>query len=118
MIRCTVVLLNTRKGQQSHLLNTSRKTVVCLAYSPDGKYLVTGECGHQPALRVWDMSQPSLPAVAELMGHKYGVNCVVSALTLNYFFSFSFLLKDNSFLNFINSCPREIPMFFHIFMTV
>lgn len=79
MIRCTVVLLNTRKGTQSHLLNTSRKTVVCLAYSPDGKYLVTGECGHQPALRVWDMSQPSLPAVAELMGHKYGVNCVVRA---------------------------------------
>jgi len=91
-----VVLLNTRKGQQTHLLNTSRKTVVCLAYSPDGKYLVTGECGHQPALRVWDMSQPGFAPVAELMGHKYGVNCVV---ILIYSFSNQFLIlvKMNSY---------------------
>ncbi|XP_059479943.1 mitogen-activated protein kinase-binding protein 1 [Neocloeon triangulifer] len=84
---CTVVLLNTRKGHQSHLLNTSRKTVVCLAYSPDGKYLVTGECGHQPALRVWDMSQTTYVPVAELMGHKYGVNCAAFSPNMRYIVS-------------------------------
>ncbi|XP_065343968.1 mitogen-activated protein kinase-binding protein 1 isoform X2 [Cloeon dipterum] len=84
---CTVVLLNTRKGHQSHLLNSSRKTVVSLAYSPDGKYLATGECGHQPALRVWDMSLPNYAPVAELMGHKYGINCVAFSPSMRYIVS-------------------------------
>lgn len=49
-----------------------------------------GECGHQPAVRVWDLQsdpqsgQPGLAPqpqqIAEYLGHKYGVNCVVSKL--------------------------------------
>uniref|UniRef100_A0A4X2KCU5 Mitogen-activated protein kinase binding protein 1 n=1 Tax=Vombatus ursinus TaxID=29139 RepID=A0A4X2KCU5_VOMUR len=40
---CVVVLFNPRKHKQHHILNSSRKTITALAFSPDGKYLVTGE---------------------------------------------------------------------------
>nr|CAD7263107.1 unnamed protein product [Timema shepardi] len=76
---CTVVLFNPIKNRQSHLLNSSRKTITCLALSPDGHYLVTGECGHLPLVRVWDLHEEGSPGVqvAELPSHKYGINCVI-----------------------------------------
>lgn len=74
--RCTVVLFNPRKGRQQHLLNSSRKTITSLAFSPDGRYLATGECGHLPSVRVWDLQEGG--QLAEFSGHKYGINCVVS----------------------------------------
>ncbi|XP_068901374.1 mitogen-activated protein kinase-binding protein 1-like isoform X6 [Tenebrio molitor] len=83
---CTVVLFNTKTEQQHHIINTSRKTVTSLAFSACGRYVVTGECGHQPAVRVWDLCSdpiqghpglaPQPQQVAEFAGHKYGVNCV------------------------------------------
>ena len=103
--RCTVVLFNTKTEQQHHIINTSRKTITSLAFSSCGRYVVTGEhlsktrrrarlmlvslageCGHQPAVRVWDLYSDPTPGhpglapqpqqVAEFAGHKYGVNCV------------------------------------------
>ncbi|XP_074547838.1 mitogen-activated protein kinase-binding protein 1 isoform X2 [Halichoeres trimaculatus] len=71
---CVVVLLNPRKNKQHHIFNSSRKTITTLAFSPDGKYVVTGESGHMPAVRVWDVSEHV--QVAELQEHKYGVACV------------------------------------------
>ncbi|KAF6724099.1 Mitogen-activated protein kinase-binding protein 1 [Oryzias melastigma] len=71
---CVVVLLNPRKNKQTHIFNSSRKTITTLAFSPDGKYLVTGESGHMPAVRVWDVSDRL--QVSELQEHKYGVACV------------------------------------------
>ena len=41
--RCVVVLFNPRRNKQSHIFNTSKKTITSLAFSPDGKQLVTGE---------------------------------------------------------------------------
>lgn len=48
--------------------------------------ICAGECGHQPAVRVWDLCSdpiqghpglaPQPQQVAEFAGHKYGVNCV------------------------------------------
>ncbi|XP_031332031.1 uncharacterized protein LOC116162536 isoform X2 [Photinus pyralis] len=83
---CTVVLFNSETGDQSHIINTSRKTITSLAFSSCGRYLVTGECGHQPAVRVWDLQadpQPGAPGiapqvqqVAEFFSHKYGISCV------------------------------------------
>ncbi|XP_058846526.1 LOW QUALITY PROTEIN: mitogen-activated protein kinase-binding protein 1 [Acipenser ruthenus] len=69
---CVIVLLNPKKNKQHHILN--RKTITALAFSPDGKYLVTGESGHMPAVRVWEVSERS--QVSELQEHKYGVACV------------------------------------------
>ncbi|KAM6915111.1 mitogen-activated protein kinase-binding protein 1-like [Xenentodon cancila] len=71
---CVVVLLNPKKNRQYHIINTSRKTITALSFSPDGKYLVTGESGHLPAVRLWDVAERRL--VAELQKHKYGISCV------------------------------------------
>ncbi|KAM5240858.1 mitogen-activated protein kinase-binding protein 1 isoform 2-T2 [Hipposideros larvatus] len=82
---CVVVLFNPRKHKQHHILNSSRKTITALAFSPDGKYLVTGESGHMPAVRVWDVAERS--QVAELQEHKYGVACVAFSLSAKYIVS-------------------------------
>lgn len=73
--RCSVVLFHPRKNRQSHIVNPSRKTLTAVAFSADGKYLVTGECGHQPSVRIWDLADRT--QVAEFAGHKFGVVCAV-----------------------------------------
>ncbi|XP_074399096.1 mitogen-activated protein kinase-binding protein 1 isoform X5 [Zonotrichia albicollis] len=82
---CVVVLFNPRKNKQHHVLNSSRKTITALAFSPDGKYLVTGESGHMPAVRVWDVAERT--QVAELQEHKYGVACVAFSPSSKYIVS-------------------------------
>ncbi|KAI4885411.1 hypothetical protein NFI96_018041 [Prochilodus magdalenae] len=82
---CVVVLLNPKKNRQQHIINTSRKSITTLAFSSDGKYLVTGESGHLPAVRVWDVAEGS--QVAELQEHKYGVACVAFSPNSKYIVS-------------------------------
>ncbi|XP_040920240.1 mitogen-activated protein kinase-binding protein 1-like [Toxotes jaculatrix] len=82
---CVVVLLNPKKNRQHHIINTSRKTITALSFSPDGKYLVTGESGHLPAVRVWDVAERR--QVAELQQHKYGVSCVAFSPNSKYIVS-------------------------------
>ena len=55
--------------------------------SEDGRYLVTGECGHLPSVRVWDVQDKS--CVGEFPGHKYGINCVAFAPNNKYIVSVS-----------------------------
>ncbi|CAG9861239.1 unnamed protein product [Phyllotreta striolata] len=91
---CTVVLFNTRTEQQSHIINASRKTITSLSFSACGRYIVTGECGHQPAVRVWDLQSdpqsghpglaPQPQQVAEFLVHKFGINCVAFSPTGKY----------------------------------
>ncbi|KAH9499537.1 Mitogen-activated protein kinase-binding protein 1, partial [Bulinus truncatus] len=71
---CVVVLFNPRRNKQSHIFNTTKKTITALSFSRDGKHLITGETGHQPAVRVWDVADKT--QVAEFLGHKFGINCV------------------------------------------
>nr|XP_014347933.1 PREDICTED: mitogen-activated protein kinase-binding protein 1-like [Latimeria chalumnae] len=66
---CVVVLFNPKKNKQCHLFNPSRKTVSALAFSADGKFLVTGEV--------------SLPEEIDL----YGMNLVWIHLNLPYWTS-------------------------------
>nr|XP_019947162.1 PREDICTED: mitogen-activated protein kinase-binding protein 1 [Paralichthys olivaceus] len=82
---CVVVLLNPKKNRQHHIINTSRKTITALSFSPDGKYLVTGESGHLPAVRLWDVA--GRRQVAELQEHKYGVSCVAFSPNSKYIVS-------------------------------
>ncbi|XP_022125962.2 mitogen-activated protein kinase-binding protein 1 isoform X2 [Pieris rapae] len=87
---CTVVLYNVRKNRQAHVLNASRKSVTCVAFSPDGRYLATGECGHAPAVRVWDLQDPMASGavqIAEFPGHTHGVNCVAFSTSSKYLVS-------------------------------
>lgn len=79
---CVVVLYNPKKGKQTHIFSASKKTLTCLAFSHDGKHLVTGESGHQPAVRVWSLEDQI--QVAEFVGHKFGVSCVAFSPNLKY----------------------------------
>ncbi|XP_015602535.1 mitogen-activated protein kinase-binding protein 1 isoform X12 [Cephus cinctus] len=82
---CTVVLFNPRKNSQTHVLNGCRKTVTSLALAGDGRLLATGECGHMPNVRVWDISDPhNAVQIAEFPGHKYGINCVAFSPSNKY----------------------------------
>ncbi|XP_029984207.1 mitogen-activated protein kinase-binding protein 1-like isoform X2 [Sphaeramia orbicularis] len=82
---CVVVLLNPKKNRQHHIINTSRKTITALSFSPDGKYLVTGESGHLPAVRLWDVAERR--QVAELQKHKYSISCVAFSPNSKYIVS-------------------------------
>uniref|UniRef100_A0A7M5WY06 MABP1/WDR62 second WD40 domain-containing protein n=1 Tax=Clytia hemisphaerica TaxID=252671 RepID=A0A7M5WY06_9CNID len=72
---CVIVLYNTKTNIQKHILNPDKKTITCVSFSPDGRYLVSGESGQQPSVRVWDLNE-NLSQVAELRGHKSGINAV------------------------------------------
>ncbi|XP_063418696.1 mitogen-activated protein kinase-binding protein 1-like isoform X3 [Mytilus trossulus] len=80
---CVVVLLNGKK--QSHIINSCKKTITAVKFSKDGKNIVTGECGHQPAVRVWDVEEKI--QVAEFYGHKFGINCVAFSPNNKYIVS-------------------------------
>uniref|UniRef100_A0A8D0GZ97 WD repeat domain 62 n=1 Tax=Sphenodon punctatus TaxID=8508 RepID=A0A8D0GZ97_SPHPU len=62
-----------------------RKTLSALSFSPDGKLIVTGENGHRPAVRVWDVEERT--QVSELHGHKHGVACVAFSPKMKYIVS-------------------------------
>jgi mitogen-activated protein kinase binding protein 1 len=86
-LRCTVVLFNSKKLNQTYLLNSSKKAITAVAFSQCGRFLATGECGINPSVKVWELdSSPSNESncggtiIAEFTGHKYAVNCVVSGL--------------------------------------
>ncbi|XP_068610167.1 mitogen-activated protein kinase-binding protein 1-like [Brachionichthys hirsutus] len=70
---CVVVLLNSKKNRQHHII-ASRQTITALSFSPDGRYLVTGESGRLPLVRLWDVAEQK--QIAQLQTHKYGISCV------------------------------------------
>uniref|UniRef100_A0A8D1LTV7 WD repeat-containing protein 62 n=1 Tax=Sus scrofa TaxID=9823 RepID=A0A8D1LTV7_PIG len=85
---CVVVILNPKENKQQHILNTARKSLSALAFSPDGKYIVTGENGHRPAVRIWDVEEKN--QVAEMLGHKYGVACVAFSPNMKHIVSMGY----------------------------
>uniref|UniRef100_A0A182QM09 MABP1/WDR62 second WD40 domain-containing protein n=1 Tax=Anopheles farauti TaxID=69004 RepID=A0A182QM09_9DIPT len=90
---CTVVLFNSKKLSQNFLLNTTKKAITAVAYSECGRYLATGECGHNPSIKVWDLDGGTSEngaagsIVAEFSGHKYAVSCVAFSPTGKYLVS-------------------------------
>ncbi|TRY85153.1 hypothetical protein DNTS_006348 [Danionella cerebrum] len=85
---CVIVLLNPKKNKQAHILNTSRKTFSAVAFSQNGKFLVTGESGHMPCVRVWDVAERT--QVAEVQCHKHGVACVAFSPNGSYIVSMGY----------------------------
>uniref|UniRef100_A0A3B3US24 WD repeat domain 62 n=1 Tax=Poecilia latipinna TaxID=48699 RepID=A0A3B3US24_9TELE len=73
--------------RQDHIINASRKPFTALSFSPDGKHLVTGESGHMPCVRVWEVGGGQ---VAEVQAHKYGVACVAFSCSGSYVVSVGF----------------------------
>ncbi|XP_029416955.1 WD repeat-containing protein 62 isoform X2 [Nannospalax galili] len=85
---CVVVILNPKENKQQHIFNTARKSLSALAFSPDGKYIVTGENGHRPAVRIWDVEEKT--QMAEMLGHKYGVACVAFSPNMKHIVSMGY----------------------------
>lgn len=81
---CVIVLLHPKTNKQRHIVNTSRKPFSALSFSHDGKHLVTGESGHMPCVRVWEVDGGQ---VAEVQSHKYGVSCVAFSANSSYIVS-------------------------------
>ncbi|XP_063288420.1 WD repeat-containing protein 62, partial [Pelobates fuscus] len=79
---CVIVLLCPRKNKQTHIFNTCSKPFSALSFSPDGKFIVAGDSGHKPAVRIWDVAEKLL--VSEMLGHKYGVSCVCFSPNMKY----------------------------------
>nr|XP_053772091.1 WD repeat-containing protein 62 [Desmodus rotundus] len=85
---CVVVILDPKENKQQHIFNAARKSLSSLAFSPDGKYIVTGENGQRPTVRVWDVDEKS--QVAEMLGHKYGVACVAFSPNMKHIVSMGY----------------------------
>ena len=41
--RCVIVIVDVRQNKQTHLTNTSKKTIVSLSFCGDGKHIASGE---------------------------------------------------------------------------
>ncbi|XP_036895549.1 WD repeat-containing protein 62 isoform X1 [Sturnira hondurensis] len=85
---CVVVILDPKENKQQHIFNAARKSLSSLAFSPDGKYIVTGENGQRPTVRIWDVDEKS--QVAEMLGHKYGVACVAFSPNMKHIVSMGY----------------------------
>ncbi|KHN84109.1 WD repeat-containing protein 62, partial [Toxocara canis] len=76
----TVVIHNPRNNAQAHLIGTTKNTITCLSFSSCGKYVATGECGHEPRIRVWELydasGQFAFSQVADIKYHQLGIVCV------------------------------------------
>ncbi|XP_011471554.2 WD repeat-containing protein 62 isoform X2 [Oryzias latipes] len=79
-----VVLLHPLRNQQNHILNWSKKLFTAVAFSHDGKHLATGESGHRPCVRVWEVGGSQ---VAEVQSHKHRVSCVAFSSNSGYIVS-------------------------------
>ncbi|RUS83747.1 hypothetical protein EGW08_008498 [Elysia chlorotica] len=53
---CVLVLLDSVKNKQLGTLHAPRKSITAASFSCDGRYILTGESGLQPAVRVWEIS--------------------------------------------------------------
>uniref|UniRef100_A0A915B6I2 Mitogen-activated protein kinase-binding protein 1 n=1 Tax=Parascaris univalens TaxID=6257 RepID=A0A915B6I2_PARUN len=76
----TVVLHNPKNNAQAHIIGTSKNNITCLSFAPCGKYVVTGECGYEPRIRVWELydasGQFAFSQVANIKYHQLGISCV------------------------------------------
>jgi WD40 repeat protein len=76
----TVVIHNPRSLSQVHLISCSKNQITSLQFSPNGRYIATGEFGADPKVRVWEIvhndRQFSGQQVAELKYHRLGITCV------------------------------------------
>ncbi|TNN13374.1 Mitogen-activated protein kinase-binding protein [Schistosoma japonicum] len=71
---CVTVLHSFENERQQFIQSQSRKAITAMDFSSDGKYLATGESGHQPMVRLWNVSDRC--QLAEFGGHHFRVVAV------------------------------------------
>ncbi|CAH8841521.1 unnamed protein product [Trichobilharzia szidati] len=71
---CVTVLHSFENERQQFIQSQSRKAITAVDFSSDGKYLATGESGHQPMVRLWNVSDRC--QLAEFGGHHFRVAAV------------------------------------------
>jgi WD40 repeat protein len=90
---CVVVLYNLQLNKQTHFfLSPKPKTITCLHFSSNGKYLAVGESGYQPSVLIFDVN--SKKQIQELKGHKYGVGFVQFSPNMKFLVSIGFSLDS------------------------
>ncbi|CAM2725364.1 unnamed protein product [Rotaria socialis] len=83
---CTVILYDRSTQKQDFVINTTRKTIKSLSISPDGRYLATGESGHDPKVRIWDLAGDRNSCI-ELGDHQFSIDHVCFSPKINYLVS-------------------------------
>ncbi|KAL5113101.1 WD repeat-containing protein 62 [Taenia crassiceps] len=71
---CVVVGESCETNTQFIVQSPARKSLTCLDVSHDGKYIITGESGHQPMVRVW--SRVDGRQMGALSGHHFRISSV------------------------------------------
>ena len=71
---CTIVIYDPGTKRQAFIISKAKKQLTSVAYSCDGRLLATGESGHEPKLRIWDVRDKC--QVYEFGGHKFSIQCV------------------------------------------
>nr|CDS33412.1 mitogen activated protein kinase binding protein [Hymenolepis microstoma] len=71
---CVVVGESCISNFQFIVQSPSRKSLTCLDVSSDGKYIITGESGHQPMVRVW--SRADGHQLGALASHHFRISSV------------------------------------------
>jgi WD40 repeat protein len=92
-----IVIYDCKQNKQvSLLVNTPAvaKAITCLSWSADGKYLASGESGHQPSITIWDVA--SKQVLIELKQHKFGIGCLSFSANSRYLASVGF--QDDAFV--------------------
>uniref|UniRef100_A0A0N5BMY1 WD_REPEATS_REGION domain-containing protein n=1 Tax=Strongyloides papillosus TaxID=174720 RepID=A0A0N5BMY1_STREA len=76
----TVILYNPRTGVEAHLIGATKNNISALHFSNNGRFLATGECGHDPKIRVWEVLNTEGKfvgkEVVELKHHIMGIGAV------------------------------------------
>ncbi|KAH9286084.1 WD repeat-containing protein 62 [Echinococcus granulosus] len=71
---CVVVGESCETNNQFIVQSPARKSLTCLDVSQDGKYIITGESGHQPMVRVW--SRVDGRQIGTLSSHHFRISSV------------------------------------------
>ncbi|CAF1523360.1 unnamed protein product [Adineta ricciae] len=71
----TIVLYDKDTFKQDFVINKTCRTITCMSLSSDGRYLATGESGHDPKIRIWDLTSDRKKCI-ELGDHQFAIDSI------------------------------------------
>ncbi|UJR18046.1 hypothetical protein I4U23_004947 [Adineta vaga] len=82
----TTILYNKNTRKQDFIICNACRAITSISFSPGGRYLATGEKGHDPKIRIWDLTGDRTSCI-ELGDHKFAINCVCFSTKPGYLVS-------------------------------